>query len=327
MASEEKTGGGDGGSEKEEDKDKPKFDPANVPDDVKKILNGSASGWKGIEMALRKQMVEEGHLPKSALWDTWAHDDGDASTTIELETDEEFLRTFTEPQLGLALNNGPRGSIIVKRAVPGSPAASRRIPPGVMLIEVNEQKLEHLSLKEAQTLLKDAERPVKLKFKQTDTSRDLAQGSHKVANDEREADARAKAEAARLFAEEMRPATPTTELTFSCTYNAARLGLVLQEGEPRADGKKSTLVKMCVPRTPSYKSGIPAGAAIVAINGKSLEFRRFKEVKKLIELAQRPITLDFSTEDEPTFPRTGKARVPGMDEGSAPLPAYAFRPV
>ena len=84
---------------------------------------------------------------------------------------------------------------------------------------------------------------------------------------------------------------------------------------------------MCVPRTPSYKSGIPAGAAIVAINGKSLEFRRFKEVKKLIELAQRPITLDFSTEDEPTFPRTGKARVPGMDEGSAPLPAYAFRPV
>ena len=106
--------------------------------------------------------MEEGHLPQSALCDTWAHNQHDASTTIELETAEEFFRTFTEQQLGLVINNGPRGSIIVKRAMPGSPSASRRIPPGVMLVEVNGRQLQQLSLRDAQTLLKDAERPVKL---------------------------------------------------------------------------------------------------------------------------------------------------------------------
>ena len=298
---------------------KTKMPPTQLPEDIQKIMQGSKSGWKGLELALRKQMVEEGHLPKSCLWedDTF---DNDASTTIELETDEEFLRTFTEPQLGLALNVGYRGSIVVKRCVPGSPAASRRIPPGVMLVEVNEKKLEFISLKEAQTLLKDAERPVKLKFKQTDTSRTLAQSSVKSVQDELAADKRAKEEAKRKYEEEMRPVSPVTDETFSFTYNAAQLGLVLQESN---DGeKKRTSIKMVVPRQAAYKSGIPAGAVIVAINGKSVEFRRFKEVKKIIQLAQRPITIDFSMEDEPTFPQNAK-RPPGKGE----VPAYAFRPV
>lgn len=300
-----------------------------APTDLARLLN---NGWKGVEVALRRQMVEEGHLPQSALCDTWAHNQHDASTTIELETAEEFFRTFTEQQLGLVINNGPRGSIIVKRAMPGSPSASRRIPPGVMLVEVNGRQLQQLSLRDAQTLLKDAERPVKLKFQQTETSRTLAQGSHKQADDERAADTDARAAAAARFAEEMRPATPTNEVRFERTYDAARLGLVLCESEQSANGTRVTRVKQCIPRSPSYKSGIPNGAAIVSINGKSVESRRMKEVKKLIELARRPVAIGFSMEDEPTFPQTGQARVPVTgDDGrvassSALLPAYALKP-
>ena len=36
------------------------------------------------------------------------------------------------------------------------------------------------------------------------------------------------------------------------------------------------------PRTPAYKSGLPEDVTIISINGKSVEFRRFKEVKKMI---------------------------------------------
>ena len=75
-------------------------------------------------------------------------------------------------------------------------------------------------------------------------------------------------------------------------------------------------------RTPAWKSGLPENCCIVAINGKSVEFRRFKEVKKLIELAQRPVTIAFSTEEEPvTFPASARKAA------GAELPAYARRPV
>ena len=82
--------------------------------------------WSGMELALRRQMIEEGHLPPSALWEDVKDD---PTSTVELCTDEEFNRAFTEDALGIALNVGNRGQIIVKRCVPGSPSASRRIPP------------------------------------------------------------------------------------------------------------------------------------------------------------------------------------------------------
>ncbi len=93
--------------------------------EIAKLLNSKGS-YSGLERALREQMVAEGHLPKSVLWEY--ADGGDTSTTIELETDEEFLRTFTDEQLGLALNVGHRGIIIVKRCVPGA----LRCPPAGM---------------------------------------------------------------------------------------------------------------------------------------------------------------------------------------------------
>ena len=290
--------------------------PPLLQEDVAKMLNRK-TGWAGMERALREQMVKEGHLPKSILWE-YEGIAADPTTTIELETDEEFLRTFTDPQLGLALNLGHRGALVVKRCVPGSPAASRRIPPGCELVEVNQKELMHLSLKDAQLILKDAERPVTLKFRQTEASRAIAQGSLKAAEDERTAAQRAKEEAKVKYEEEMRPTTPETAATFSRTYTQPRLGLVLHESED----KKRTSIKSCIPRMPAYKSGIPSGAVIVAINGKSVQFRRFKEVKKLVEIAQRPITIDFSMEDEPVYPPTTK-KVPGQDG----VPAYAFRPI
>jgi hypothetical protein len=47
---------------------------------------------------------------------------------------------------------------------------------------------------------------------------------------------------------------------------------------------------------------------------------RFKEVKKLIELAQRPVTLSFSMEEDPVFPVSAK-------KAASAVPAYARRPV
>ena len=237
------------------------------------------------------------------------------------EIKEEFERSFTEASLGIALNVGKRGTIIVKRCVPGSPSASRRIPPGVVLTHVGETPLGYPSLKEVQTLLQSAERPVKLRFRQTEASLAVAHQSVRAVAHERAEHERKQAEAKARFAEEMRPAEVTEQAeTFTRTYAEARLGLCLVDG---ASGElRRTRVSKCLPRTPAWKSGLPENCCIVAINGKSVEFRRFKEVKKLIELAQRPVTIAFSTEEEPvTFPASARKAA------GAELPAYARRPV
>ena len=70
-------------------------------------------------------------LPPNALWEDQKDD---PSTTIQLDINEEFERKFTEDALGIALNVGKRGAIVVKRCVPGSPSASRRIPPSWVLM-------------------------------------------------------------------------------------------------------------------------------------------------------------------------------------------------
>lgn len=287
--------------------------------------------WKHLEIALRRQLIEEGKLPHSALWEDI---DKDTSTTVELETEEEFFRTFTDDKLGLALNTGARGRIIVKRCVPGSPAASRRIPPGVFLLSVNETSLEQRSLKDAQEQLASAERPVKLRFAQSDASRAIANASTKAAQDERDAVVRAEEERRARAAEELKPVPLETAPTFARTFPEAQLGLCLAGGEgPRE--QRITVVKKTLPRSAAFKGGIPPGAAIVAINGTSVEFRRLKQVKKLIELAQRPVTIDFSTEEPPRFPQSARRRPKGrpaaaavdVGDAAAALPAYALRPI
>ena len=273
--------------------------------------------YAGLERALRQQLIQEGVLPPSALWEDTAED---PSSTVQLCTDEEFERKFTEASLGLALNVGNHGTILVKRCVPGSPSASRRIPPGVVLTHVGDAKLEHLSLKDVQTMLQQAERPVKLKFRQTEASLALAHASlRKVASEREEHDRKVQA-AKEQYAEEMLQVEEETAEVFTRTYAEARLGLCLKDAS--ADGRRRTLVAKCLPRTPAWKSGLPENVCITSINGKSVEFRRFKEVKKLIELAQRPVTIGFSREDEPAFPATQK-KPPKEGE----LPAYARKPV
>lgn len=285
--------------------------------------------YGGLERALREQLVSEGRLPASALWEDTRDD---PTTTIELCVDEEFERTFTEAALGLALNVGPRGAIIVKRCVPGSSSASRRIPPGVMLTHIAGVPLEHPSLKEVQALLQGAERPLTLRLRQTEASLALAQASVRAAEAEREAYVRAIAAAKARYEEEMIPAPLETAAAFERTYTEARLGLCLSDASSSDGTRRRTVVRKCVPRTPSWKSGLPPDVVIVAINGKSVEFRRFKEVKKLIELAQRPVTIAFSAAEEPiAFPAGGRAggsdrRGGGTVEPTA-VPAYVRRPV
>jgi C-terminal processing protease CtpA/Prc len=311
----------------------------------------SRNVWHGLEQALRRQLVEEGQLPRSVLTEGI---EASESTTIELETDAVFCRTFSEPQLGLALNVGTGGGIIVKRCMPDSPSASRRIPPGVFLTEVHGEHLEQLSLKQVQRVLQDAERPVTLRFAQSESSRALAEQSVRLAQQEREAAVRAEEEARVRREEALRPVPLETASTFSRTYSDARIGLCLVEGAGAASGgrnERRTVVKKCLPCSAAWKSGIPPGSTLIAINGASVEFRRFKQVKKLIELAARPVTIDFSTEEPPIFPqsirqerrlprsrsRAAVADVPvgrpeAADRGDrqeglpAMLPAYALRP-
>ena len=275
--------------------------------------------YAGLERALRQQLIQEGVLPPSALWEDTAED---PSSTVQLCTDEEFERKFTEASLGLALNVGNHGTILVKRCVPGSPSASRRIPPGVVLTHVGDAKLEHLSLKDVQTMLQQAERPVSLRFRQTDASMAIASASVRAVAQEREEHERRLTEARLRFEEEMRPVEPETALVFSRTYSEARLGLCLVDDSDEAAGTRRTRVRKCLPRTPSWKSGLPENVCITAINGKSVEYRRLKEVKKLIELAQRPVTIAFSMEEEVSFP-AARSRPQQAED----VPAYVLRPV
>ena len=159
----------------------------------------SEKAFQGLERALRQSLIDEGVLPPSALWEDQADD---PSQTIQLEIKEEFERSFTEASLGIALNVGKRGTIIVKRCVPGSPSASRRIPPGVVLTHVGETPLGYPSLKEVQTLLQSAERPVKLRFRQTEASLAVAHQSVRAVAHERAEHERKQAEAKARFAEE-----------------------------------------------------------------------------------------------------------------------------
>ena len=272
--------------------------------------------YAGLERALREQLIREGVLPASALWEDQRDD---PTTTVQLDISETFERTFTEGALGLALNVGQRGAILVKRCVPGSPAAGRRIPPGVILTHVADVELEHLSLKQVQTMLQQAERPVKLTFRQTEASLAFAHASVRSVAHERDEHKRETAEARARFEEEMRPAELETAATFTRTYSEARLGLCLLDGS--TEGARRTLVRKCLPRTPAWKSGLPPNVCITAVNGKSVQFRRFKEVKKMIELAQRPVTIAFSMEEEPSFPAETK-----LADAETP-PAYVLRPV
>ena len=86
-------------------------------------------------------------------------------------------------------------------------------------------------------------------------------------------------------------------------------------------GRTVTRIKKTIPFSVAAMAGVPPNCAVVAINGKSMEFRRsFKEVKKKLQIAQRPVTVAFSQEDEITWPK----RVPKLPKPQ--LPAYALRP-
>jgi predicted metalloprotease with PDZ domain len=113
-----------------------------------------------------------------------------------------------------------------------------------------------------------------------------------------------------------------TAPTFTRTFTTPQIGLILDEDRDALGGRVLTRVKRVVPRSAAMLAGVPPGVAIVAINGKSTEWRRsYKEVKKLVQLAQRPVTIAFSAQadDELTFPPN--------DTPKPALPAYAMRPV
>jgi hypothetical protein len=66
---------------------------------------------------------------------------------------DTFERSFTEAALGLALNVGEKGRIIVKRCVADSPAGRRRIPDGAFVTMVGEQSTDHRSLAEVKKMI------------------------------------------------------------------------------------------------------------------------------------------------------------------------------
>ena len=273
--------------------------------------------WAGLERALRDQMIKEGNLPPS--------DDAEAtgdSATMCLELADEFERTFTEDRLGLALNVGEKGRAIVKRCVQGTPASRRRIPPGVFLMHVNATSTEYKSLAQVQELIKTETRPLCLRFKQSESSRAIAEGSHRQAKLEvvEEKATHEAAVAARKQAEIDRQTTVyETAETFSRTFAEERLGICL--GDPGVAVKGKAFVAKCLPGSVAFKAGVPPGAYVIAINGRSVEFRSFKEVKKLLQIASRPVTVDFSLEERPTFPvSSGKT-------SAIKTPGYALKPM
>ena len=314
----------------------------------------SEARWAGIERALRAQMIKDGFLADDGL------ENEELSSHLAAEANgmcthrlaflcefatrsqhlsinrlcvyaDEFSRTFTESALGIALNVDSKGRILVKRCANGSASASRRIPPGVVLARVNGQETAACSLHDVQTMIKEAERPVRLDFHHTDASLALVTDARRKAKSEaddkkvavqaeKERIAKAAAEALLMPLE----AAPT----FSRTFADSRLGLALAD-----DDAGRTIVRSCLPGSVARRAGVPPGAVVIAINGTSVQFQKMKKVKKLIELAARPVTIDFSTEEEPVFPmkassHLGGATVPEATAADArvAMPAYAFKP-
>ena len=156
----------------------PTFTANNIEHQVESLR------WSGLEQALRDLIVAEGGEPvwieneRKAREEDAAHEAREAERQKrpdarfvpngDLETAERFSRTFTEAALGIALNEGGKGRIVVKRILPGSAAASRRIPQGgvASVVAVGGSSTEGLSLKQVQKLIKEAERPVTIDFEQ-----------------------------------------------------------------------------------------------------------------------------------------------------------------
>ena len=53
---------------------------------------------------------------------------------------------------------------LVKRVLPGSAAARRRIPEGALLVAVNGEPTARVPFKQVQLMVSRAERPVRLEF-------------------------------------------------------------------------------------------------------------------------------------------------------------------
>lgn len=133
--------------------------------------------WAGVEQALRNQLIAEGAEP---VWLEEERKAREAAAAVRIkpptrvphedaEQATSFSRTFTEDALGLALNEGGRGAgVVVKRILPGSAAAGRRIPQGgvASVVAVNGTPTDGLSLKQVQKLIKTSERPVTIAFTQ-----------------------------------------------------------------------------------------------------------------------------------------------------------------
>ena len=69
--------------------------------------------------------------------------------------------------------------------------------------------------------------------------------------------------------------------TFERTFTEARLGIVLEEDTAAAQPGRTcvTRVKATIRHSPGDRALLPIGAAFVAINGKSVEFRSCKQVR------------------------------------------------
>mmetsp|Transcript_33777 Transcript_33777/g.88887 ORF Transcript_33777/g.88887 Transcript_33777/m.88887 type:complete len:309 (+) Transcript_33777:112-1038(+) len=303
------------------------------------LLKSGKSKWSGIERAFRDQCVRDGILKPEDVEELEKEDVKwlRGNRAIALEVEDTFKRIFTEQKLGLRLNVGDKGRIIVKSCVADTPAATRRIPPGVFLDTINDEATAHKSLQQVQQLMIDAKRPITLGFSQSTSSKAIAESSRreaagqcaearaaKVAEEKAEAARKAADEAAAAAAREILEALPT----FSVTFTEQCVGLALRDGGGDLGGKSlgakgHAFVKKSQPLSPAWRAGIPPDVRIVSVNGKSTQFRRFKEVKKMIELAPRPVTIDFSAEDDPTYPDLTSASRPKVIGG---VPSYAMRP-
>ena len=144
-----------------------------------------------------------------------------------------------------------------------SPASRRRIPDGAFVTHINGEETDYKSLKDVKTMVQNAERPVKIDFAQSETSRALAESSRRAAagqSDEQAAAAQKVIDDRK--ARELARKTTTLETTtlFSRTYTEKRLGMCLLDGGGEERRKGRTYVARCLPGSPRA-GGVVTGVA------------------------------------------------------------------
>mmetsp|Transcript_36936 Transcript_36936/g.61222 ORF Transcript_36936/g.61222 Transcript_36936/m.61222 type:complete len:133 (+) Transcript_36936:58-456(+) len=121
-----------------------------------------AARWGGIEQALRKQNRIQRALDRGKqLEDVLNGDYGD-----EEEANEEncFEVKFGSETLGMGLKDDEDGRVYVSTVVEHHAAAKRKVPLNSFVVAINGESTKGKRKEDVRTMLKQASRPVTIKF-------------------------------------------------------------------------------------------------------------------------------------------------------------------